>query len=255
MVPAVVVVRAVAIVLAVGLVVLALVRDEIAKREAIMGDDEIDALGWRRGAREYVARTCHASGDLAAQPGVAAPEAARGVAETVVPFGECGAKLAEAITARADVPGFGDEARLGEDGIGGERLKERRLWIKTGVAATERSGEVEAKSVETAVNHPALERADRHVNDQRAIKREAIAGARIVNVELRIVGFRRNQDALSRPRNESVGPSSSLSPLWLKTTSRIASIPAACSASVAARTSSQPPGARRGSGEPNTTEL
>ncbi len=47
--------------------------------------------------------------------------------------------------------------------------------------------EIEAKAVETAVDHPALERADRHLNDQRAVEREAIAGAGIVDVELRIV--------------------------------------------------------------------
>ena len=130
-VPAVVVVRAVAIVLAVGFVVLALVGDKVAKREAVMDDDEIDARGRRRGAREHVARTRHSGCDLAAQSRVAAPEAARGVAKAVVPVGECGRELAEAIAARADVPGLGDEARLGEYRIGGERLEERRLGVET----------------------------------------------------------------------------------------------------------------------------
>ena len=94
MVPAVVVVRAVAIVLAVGLVVLAVVGDDVAKREAIVDDDEIDARGWRRGVPEHIARPCHSGCDLTTQTGVAAPEAARGVAKTVVPIGERWRKLA-----------------------------------------------------------------------------------------------------------------------------------------------------------------
>ena len=152
-----------------------------------MDDDEIDALGRRCGAPEHVARTGDSGRDLAAQPGIAAPETARGVAKAVVPVGEGGAELAEAIAARADVPGLGDEARVGEYGIGGERLKERRLGIEAGVAAAERVREVEAKAIEAAMDHPALERANRHVDDQRAVEREAIAGAGIVDVELRIV--------------------------------------------------------------------
>ena len=137
--------------------------------------------------REHVARTRHPGCDLAAQPRVAAPEAARGVAKAVVPVGERGRKLAEAIAPWADVPGLGDEARFGEYGIGGERLEERRLRIEARVAAAERRGEVEAKPVEAAMDHPALERADRHFDDQRPIEREAIAGAGIVDVKLRIV--------------------------------------------------------------------
>ena len=46
--------------------------------------------------------------------------------------------------------------------------------------------EIEAKAVETAVDHPAPQRADRHVDDQRAVEREAIAGAGVVDVKRRI---------------------------------------------------------------------
>ena len=74
-----------------------------------------------------------------------------------------------------------------EYGIGSERLEEGRIWIEAGVAAAERGAEIEAKAVETALDHPALQRAHRHVDDQRPVERKAIAGARIVDVELRIV--------------------------------------------------------------------
>src|SRR3984957_869235 len=187
MVPAVVVVRAVAIVLAVGLIVLAVVGNQVAKREAVMDDDKIDARGRRRGAPEYVARASEPGCDLSAQTRVATPETARGVAKAIVPVGECGRELAKAIASRADVPGFRYEARLGEYGIGGERFEERSPRGQAGVAAAERRGEVEAKSVEPAVDHPALECANRHFDDQRTVEREAIAGARIVDVKLWIV--------------------------------------------------------------------
>ena len=107
--------------------------------------------------------------------------------------------MAKSVAARADVPGLGDEAGFGEHGIGGEGLKERGLWIETRVASAKRRAEIETKAVETAMNHPALERADRHLNDQRAVKREAIAGARIVDVELRIVWVQPEPGAIVEP--------------------------------------------------------
>src|SRR6202042_3562904 len=110
-----------------------------------------------------------------------------GVAKAVVPVSERGTELAEAIAARADVPRLGDEARLAENGIGGKRFEERRLGIEAGVAATESRGQIEAKPVKTAIDHPALERADRHFDDQRTGERQAIAGAGIVDVKLWIV--------------------------------------------------------------------
>ena len=73
-----------------------------------------------------------------------------------------------------------------EHGIGGERLEERRVRVEAVRAAAERGREIEAKAVETAVDHPAPERADRHLDDQRAVEREAIAGAGVVDVKRRI---------------------------------------------------------------------
>ena len=182
-VPAEIVVRPVVTVLAVGFVVLAVVGDEVAKGEAVVGDDEVDALGRRRGAGEQVARTGHPGCDLAALTRIATPEAARGVAKAVVPLGEGGAELAEAVAARSYVPGFGDEAGASEHGIGAERLEERRVRVEAARAAPERRPQIEAKAVETAVDHPAPERADRHLDDQRAVKGEAISGAGVVDVK------------------------------------------------------------------------
>ena len=188
-IPAQVVVRAVAIALAVGLVVLVRIGDEVAQGKAVMGDDEIDARGRSRGMLEDVARAGHPGRDFAARARVAAPEPARGVAEAVVPFGEFGAEPAKLVSARTHVPGLGDQARLGEDRIGVEGLEERRFWIKAVSAAAERGGEIEAEAVETAVDHPPPQRPDRHADHQRAVERQAIAGAGIVDVSRWIAGI------------------------------------------------------------------
>ena len=108
-VPGLIVVRAVAIVLAVGLVVLARVGDEIGEREAVVRDDEIDAF--RRGGRvrENIARAGEARRDFAAQTARRRARSGARVAEAIVPFAPALGKPAELIAARADVPGFGDQ--------------------------------------------------------------------------------------------------------------------------------------------------
>ncbi len=78
------------VMLAVRLVVLMLVGNEVSEGEAVVRDDEVDPLRRRRGAREDVTRARHPRREIAARSGVAAPEAAGCVAEPVVPFGELG---------------------------------------------------------------------------------------------------------------------------------------------------------------------
>ena len=185
--PGIVRVGSVSVVFAVRLVVLLLVRDQVGEGESVVRDDEVHALRRRGGAREHVARAGHSGRDLAAHAWVSAPEAARGVAEAVVPFGEGGAERSEAIAAGAEVPGFGDEARLAQNRVFGELPEKQRVGVEAVRSATERGGEVEAEAVDPAMNHPAPERADRHVDDERPVERETIAGARVIDVSCRIV--------------------------------------------------------------------
>ena len=70
----------------------------------------------------------------------------------------------------------------------GERLEQRRLLVEAPVAPPDRDGEIEAEAVEAAERHPAPERRERHGDDRRAIEREAIAAAGVVDVAARIVG-------------------------------------------------------------------
>ena len=187
-IPGVIGVGSVAVALAVRLVVLPRVGDEVGEGEAVVRDDVVDALRRRRGAPEHVARARHAGRDLAAHAGIAAPEAARGVAKAVVPFGQAGAERAEPVAAGTDVPGLGDEPRLAQERVFGERLEEQRVGIEAVRPAAEGGGEIEAEAVDAAMDHPSPQRADRHVDDERLVEREAIAGAGVVYVARRIPG-------------------------------------------------------------------
>ena len=74
---------AVAVVLAVGLVVLVVVGDEVVQREAVMGGDEVDAgPGLAAALVEEVGRGGEARGELRQLALVALPEGAHGVAVT-----------------------------------------------------------------------------------------------------------------------------------------------------------------------------
>src|SRR5882672_4158288 len=107
---AVIVVGAVAIVLAVGLVVLLVVAEQIGEGKTVMHGDVVDA-----GARvaavmiEQVGRAGHAAGDFADQAAFAAPVTPHRAAIAVVPFGPLRGERADLVTAKAEVPGFGDE--------------------------------------------------------------------------------------------------------------------------------------------------
>src|SRR6266849_3729962 len=107
---AVVVVGAVAIVLAIGLVVFFIVAEQIRQREAVMDGDVIDA-GTRRAAImvEQVGRTGHAAGDFADQAAFTAPVAPHRAAIAVIPLRPLRRKRTDLITAKPEIPGLGDQ--------------------------------------------------------------------------------------------------------------------------------------------------
>src|SRR5712664_3862187 len=107
---AVIVVGAVAIVLAVGLVVLLVVAEQIGEGKTVMHGDVVDA-----GARvaavmiEQVGRAGHAAGNFADQAAFAAPVTPHRAAIAVVPLRPLGRKRADLIAAHAEVPRLGDQ--------------------------------------------------------------------------------------------------------------------------------------------------
>src|SRR5258705_9554120 len=106
---AVIVVGAVAIVLAIGLVVLLVVAEQVGQRETVMHGDVIDA-GPRIAAVmiEQIGGAGHAAGHLADQAAFAAPVTPHRAAIAVVPFRPLRGKRADLVAAEADVPGFAD---------------------------------------------------------------------------------------------------------------------------------------------------
>src|SRR5690606_34991409 len=109
-VPGVVVGMTVAVVLAVRLAVLVVVRDEVVQAEAVMGGDEVDARPWLPAAlAEQVAGSGDAWGEIGQLAILALPEGAHCVAELVVPFRPAGRELADLVATGADIPRLGDQ--------------------------------------------------------------------------------------------------------------------------------------------------
>ena len=116
----------VAIVLAIGLVVLVAVADEILQCETVMGGDEIDARPRPPAAiSEDVGGAGHARGEIGDEPSVALPKAPDGVAILPVPLGPAGRKIAELIAVRAEIPRFGNQFEPGHDRVLSDRIEER----------------------------------------------------------------------------------------------------------------------------------
>src|ERR1043165_3259162 len=93
-------VGAVAIVFAVGLVVLVIVTDQILKRETVMAGDEVDAgVGGPAGLLVEVGETGQARGELRCRAAVPLPEAAHVVPVAAIPFRPQHGEVADLVAA------------------------------------------------------------------------------------------------------------------------------------------------------------
>src|SRR5450759_3886722 len=129
-VPRPVVVGPVAVVFLVGIVVLAFVRDQVARREPVVGRDDVDArLGGPARMVVQVRRAGQPRRQLlyAARP--APPVVADVSPEAVVPLAPAWSPLADLVAVRAHIPGFGDELDALECGVGLHRQLERVLLV------------------------------------------------------------------------------------------------------------------------------
>src|SRR5690606_4212106 len=117
-VPAVVVVAAVAVVLPVRLVVLAVVGDEVAQGEAVVGGDEVGAgPGPAPAPVVDVGGAGDARGELGELVAIALPELPHRVAVLVVPLRPAGREAADLVAAHAGVPRLRDQLGGGEHRI------------------------------------------------------------------------------------------------------------------------------------------
>ena len=183
-VPARVVVGSVAVLLAVGLVVLAVVGDQVFEREAVVAGDEVDALlglsllvPVEVGAAEQPGR------HLRYRAAVALPEAADVVAEAAVPLLPGVSDEASHLVEPRGVPRLGDQLRAREHGI---RLDvPQRGWPWHGLSrfvAREDGGEIEAEPVDVHLFHPVAQAVLDQPPHDRVIGVERVSRARVVRI-------------------------------------------------------------------------
>ena len=146
---------AVAVVLAVGLVVLLVVGDEVVQREAVVRGDEVDAgVGPAAVVLVEVAAAGQAVGELADLAVVALPEAAHGVAVLAVPLRPEHREVADLVAALADVPRLGDQLDLREHRVLVDDVEEGAQAVDLVQLARQGGGEVEAEAVDVHLRAP-----------------------------------------------------------------------------------------------------
>ncbi len=183
-VPRQVVVVAVAVVLAVGLVVLLVVGNQVLQREAVVRGDEVDA-GMRPPARPsvQVLRAGEALRQVAHHAIVALPVAAHAVAEAVVPLGPAVGEVADAVAAVAEVPGLRDQLHAVERRVLADRVEEAAEVFHLARFARQRGGEVEAEAVDVHLLDPVAQRVHHQLQRARMLQVHGVAAAGEVVVE------------------------------------------------------------------------
>ena len=156
-VPRPVVVGAVAVVLAVGLVVLGVVGDQVGQGEPVVHGDQVDRRGGPpAGAGEEVRGAGEPGGEVAEQRRVAparSPAWCRGTCRSTPATGAGTAQLVAVRLARR--PTARRSAWRGRPpGPGRPGRRRRDTWLEAAVLAAQRGGQVEAEAVDVHLGHP-----------------------------------------------------------------------------------------------------
>ncbi|VTY32308.1 Uncharacterised protein [Xylophilus ampelinus] len=177
---------AVAVALAVGFVVAPVVAQQVAQVEAVVRGDEVHGGGRRPAAVAELAAgrqqpVREGAATLGALAALTQPEAAHRVAVAVVPFEPAGWEVTEPVTARAHVPGLGDQQRLRQHRVlraGGEEggaAVEAAAQVATHAADHRR--EVEAEAVHAEFGDPVAQAVGGQLHDARLREIQAVAAA------------------------------------------------------------------------------
>jgi len=190
-VPAQVVVRAVPVALAVRLVVLPVVGDEVVEREAVVAGDEAHARR-RRAALclVQVGAAADARRGRADEAGVTAHEPAHVVAEPAVPFRPPAAREGADLVGASRVPCLRDQLRLAE--LVGElgELDERRRPHDAAVRRPRQHRRlVEAEAVDVQLVDPVAEAVEDELRHDRVVGVERVAAAREIEQHVRSPGL------------------------------------------------------------------
>ena len=149
-----VVVGAVAIVFEVGLIVLVVVRGEVAHGEAVMRGDEVDGgvgapalTGVEIGRpRKAPAKFAHARSTT--------PEVAEVVAVTAIPLRPEGRELTDLIATRTDIPRLGDQLDAAQGWVLLDRRHEGAEHVDVVEGPRQCRCEIEAEAIDMHLGHP-----------------------------------------------------------------------------------------------------
>ena len=130
-----------------------------------------------------VARAGQPRGQQADHVRIAPPEAAQVVAVVAVPFGPAQAAERAHLIAAGGVPRLGDDLRVGQQRVFGDRLDHRRIGHQLAVAvAAEDRRQIEAEAVDVIVVDPVAEAMEDHLADDRMVAVERVAAAGVVAI-------------------------------------------------------------------------
>ena len=191
-VPGPVVVGAVAVALAVGLVVLAVVGDEVAQREAVVGGDEVD-----RGVRRPAVVEVEVGG--AGQPGRDGAHAvglARQKSRIVSRYWSFhsthGAReLADAVAVHRDVPRLGDQLHVPQHRVLADGGQQVPGHVDVVAGAGQRRHQVEAEAVDVHLGDPVAQRVQDQPQHHRVLGVDGVAAAGDVPVGVGLAGVAR----------------------------------------------------------------
>ncbi len=180
---------AVPVVLAVGLVVLVVVRHQVVQGEAVVAGDEVD--GGQRPPPVVLVQVGGAGqpgGELRERARLAAPQVPHGVAVLAVPLGPQRREVAHLVAALAHVPGLGDQLHLGDHRILLHQVEERRQPVHLVELPGQGGREIEAEAVDMHLGDPVPQRVHDQLKDVRGPHEQGVPGARGVHVVAAVVG-------------------------------------------------------------------
>ncbi len=188
-VPRPVVVGAVAVVLAVGLVVLAVVGDQVAQGEPVVGGDEVDRRRRLAGADLVeVARPRQPVAHLGQARPLAPPEIPHRVPVLPVPFRPQHREVAHLVAALAQVPRLGDELDRGHHRVLVDEVEERAQAVGGVHAPGQGRRQVEPEAVDVHVGDPVAQAVEDEVEDFGVAGVEGVAAAGEVDVAALVAG-------------------------------------------------------------------
>src|SRR4030095_6376680 len=181
-VPGGIVVGTIAVLFAVGFVVLSVVGDEVGEGEAVVSGDEVDA---GRGAPPSLLVEIARAGEAIAEIGdlalVALPVAAGGGPGVSAPLPPARREIAHLIAAFAEVPRLGDELDLGDDRVLMDHVEEGGEAIHVVELTGEGRGEVEAETVHVHLEDPVAQAVHDQLEGAGMGHVEGVAAPRVVH--------------------------------------------------------------------------